>query len=147
MNKPRPHSLVRLCGALAFASAFGACSSAPVATPVATPASAPVAATTLMQQIHAEIGDAACDAEDQCKTVAVGRKACGGPEAYLAWSTKRSDGAKLAQLRAAYAAERQAYNSSSGMASTCLMVTDPGASCSAGHCVTNTPGQGAAAAR
>jgi hypothetical protein len=143
MKKPRPHSLVRLCGALAFASTFGACSSAPVATPAA----APVMASSLMQQIQAEIGDAACDAADQCKTVAIGRKACGGPESYMAWSTKRSDGAKIAELRAAFAAERQAQNSKSGMASTCLMVTDPGATCSAGHCVIGQPGLGGAVAR
>lgn len=143
MKKPRPLPLVRLCGALAFAFTFGACSSAPVAVA----ASAPVAAPTLMQQIQAEIGDAGCDAAEQCKTVPIGRKACGGPERYMAWSTKRSDGAKIAQLGAAFAAERQAQNSKSGMASTCLMVTDPGASCSAGHCVTSEPGLGAAVAR
>ena len=155
MKKPRPLPLLRLCGALAFAATFAACTgvaaSAPAApaAPVPTPAraSAPVTASTLMQQIQAEIGDAACDAAQQCKTVAIGHKACGGPESYLAWSSKRSDGAKIASLAAAHAAERKAQNLSSGMMSTCSLVLDPGATCSAGRCMPGQAGLGGAQAR
>ena len=132
-------SLLRLGAALAICATYAAC--------VGAPSSAPVTKSTLMQQLQAEIGDAACDSADQCKTVAVGHKACGGPERYLAWSTKRSDGAKIGQLATALAAERRGQNLRDGIISTCSMVIDPGATCSAGHCVTSAPGPGGAVAR
>lgn len=140
MKKPTLLPLLRLCGAVAFSATFAACSGvaggAPAApTPAPVKASAPVAASSLMQQIQSEIGDAGCDTAQQCKTVAIGHKACGGPESYLAWSSKRSDGARIASLAAAHTAERKAQNLKSGMMSTCSLVTDPGATCSAGRCV------------
>ena len=142
----------RLCGALLLASASVACSgvsgtadAATASTPAAaTPAPAPVVAAapaapapgrSLREQLTAEIGDAACDSSKQCKTVAVGSKACGGPEAYLPYSTKRSDGAKVARLAAADAAQRKQQDQRSGMISNCMMLMDPGATCSAGRCV------------
>ncbi len=89
-----------------------------------------------MDQIHAEIGAASCDAPAQCKTLAVGAKACGGPESYLAYSTKTSDGAKLTALAARDAQARKKADARAGMVSTCSVVSDPGANCDAGRCVT-----------
>lgn len=117
--------LGRLGGALLLAAAGSACSGAP-----------PAPAPGLMQQLRAEIGTAACDSAQQCKTIAVGNKACGGPESYLAWSSKVSDGAKVQRLADAHSAKRKSDNLASGMASTCSAVMDPGATCSAGRCVT-----------
>ncbi len=85
--------------------------------------------------MRAEIGDAACDSAAQCKTIAVGHKACGGPETYLVWSSKRSDPAKVARLADAYGSKRKDENIASGMASNCAMTMDPGATCNAGRCV------------
>ncbi len=140
----------RLLGTLLFALAGSACSgvnssapaapaTAPAAAPVPAPAApAPKVAATgdLMQQLRAEIGDAACDTAAQCKTIAVGHKACGGPETYLAWSSKRSDPAKVVRLAEAYGSKRKDENLASGMVSNCAMAVDPGATCSAGRCVT-----------
>jgi hypothetical protein len=89
-----------------------------------------------MQQITAEVGTAACDNNSQCKTLAVGSKACGGPASYLAYSTKQSNGEKLTRLATADAAAQKAKEASSGMVSTCSLVMDPGAVCTAGRCVT-----------
>ncbi|WP_426207462.1 hypothetical protein [Massilia sp. TWP1-3-3] len=122
-------SVVRLCGAVLLGAAGSACSG------VSTQAAAPAPSTALLQQLRAEIGGAACDAAQQCRTVAIGHKACGGPETYLAWSTKGTDGAKLQRLADAYGARRKADNLASGMLSNCSAVMDPGASCSAGRCV------------
>ena len=97
--------------------------------------SAAPAAAGLLQQLETEIGAAACDTSAQCKTIAVGHKACGGPESYLAYSTKTGDAAKVARLAADYSAERKNKNAKSGMMSTCSVVVDPGASCNAGRCV------------
>jgi hypothetical protein len=119
--------LSRLGGALLLAMAGSACSGTPP-TPEPKP--------DLMQQLRAEIGTAACDNTSQCQTVAIGNKACGGPESYLAWSSKASDGAKVRRLAEAHSANRKRENEASGMLSTCSAVMDPGATCSAGRCVT-----------
>lgn len=152
MKKPILLPLLRLCGAVVFSATFAACSgvagsSSEAPMPAPAKVSAPVATAGLMQQIQAEIGDAACDNTQQCKTVAIGHKACGGPETYMAWSSKRSDPAKIASLTAAYAAERKADNTKSGRMSTCSLMMDPGATCSAGKCVTSKDGLGGALAR
>ena len=168
MKKLNLPPLARLLGALAVSASFAACSgaansSAPVASMPSPPVSAdapapappPVRATapvaraglSLMQQLQAEVGDAACDSSAQCKTVAVGHKACGGPEGYLPWSSKRSDAGKLASLAAQLSAERKAQNVSSGRMSTCSLVMDPGAVCTAGRCVAGQGGMNAPAAR
>ena len=95
-----------------------------------------------MQQLQAEVGDAACDSSAQCKTVAIGHKACGGPESYMPWSSKRSDAARVASLAADLTAERKTQNVKSGMISTCSLVMDPGAVCTAGRCVAGQAGPG-----
>lgn len=99
-------------------------------------------APELLSQIQAQIGDAACDTDQQCRSLAVGSKACGGPEAYLAWSTRRSQESRLQALAAEHTAVRQVENQRSGMASDCALLTDPGARCQAGRCVLRGPQQG-----
>ena len=61
--------------------------------------------------------------------------ACGGPEAYVAWSSAATDGQRLKSLAEAYAQARRAEAQKSGRMSDCSLVTDPGARCEAGHCV------------
>jgi hypothetical protein len=158
MKTIHPPFLLRLLSAAFLATASAACSGVPgsaPATPAPAAAPAPVVAAAaaaatpaapagLMQQLQAEIGSAACDTNAQCKTVAIGHKACGGPEGYLAYSIKSGDGAKVARLAADYSAQRKSQNAKSGMMSTCSVALDPGATCSAGRCV---PGGGDALAR
>ncbi|MFN5048727.1 hypothetical protein [Roseateles sp.] len=127
----------RLWGPLLISLVLPAC-----ASPTVAPALAARTAPELLTQIQAQIGDAACDTEQQCRSLAVGSKACGGPEAYLAWSTRRSQESRLQALATEYAAARQAENQRSGMASDCALLTDPGARCQAGRCVLRGPQQG-----
>jgi hypothetical protein len=75
------------------------------------------------------IGDAACERDDQCRTVAVGHKACGGPEAYIAWSTLRTDPKQLEAAAGAYGRRRDVDALPGRRVSDCLFVTDPGAAC------------------
>src|SRR4051812_47210296 len=56
-------------------------------------ASAQPEAESALAEISAQIGDAACSADSQCRTLAIGKKPCGGPESYVAWSALRSDAA------------------------------------------------------
>ena len=131
-----------LSGLLLSCALISAC--AAPAKPAATPASAPMAlpadAAALAQQVRDEIGQAACTSNSQCRTIGVGHRACGGPEAWLAWSTSTSNEAKLKQLVEAHAQARKAEVERSGMMSICAMLPDPGAQCMAQRCTLKTRG-------
>lgn len=100
----------------------------------------------LWQRIVDANADLGCDNGSQCHSIGVGSRACGGPENYLAWSSKNSDGAQLKALVAEHAASRREEDQRQGMVSVCSLISDPGASCRAGKCVLNgtssaSPGQ------
>jgi len=92
------------------------------------------AAPDTLAQLRALGRDAACSNDQQCHTVALGAKACGGPEGYLAYSSARNDPAKVAELAARYRKQRTEANAREGVASDCSFVMDPGAVCVAGTC-------------
>jgi hypothetical protein len=104
--------------------------------PASVPAgTVPANIARLQDQLRDEIGDPTCSANDQCRTIAIGHKACGGPEAYRVWSTQVSNGARLQSLADAYQKARREEALQSGRVSDCSMVVDPGARCEAGRCV------------
>jgi hypothetical protein len=122
-------------GALTACSAAQAPAPSP-APPAAVPAgTVPANTTRLQDQLRDEIGDPTCSANDQCRTIAIGHKACGGPESYRVWSTQVSNGPRLQQLAEAYQKARREEAQQSGRVSDCSMVVDPGARCEAGRCV------------
>lgn len=88
-----------------------------------------VASAAVLAQMRELIGSAPCTETAQCKTMAVGTKACGGPEAYVAWSTAYTDESRLNALAARHRALRGLENAASGERSNCLAITDPGAVC------------------
>ena len=90
------------------------------------------------------IGDARCDSDAQCRTIAVGANPCGGPDAYLPWSTQRTDAAALKARANRHAVNTRKMNERSGMASTCEMVMDPGAHCTFGGATAMESGTGGA---
>lgn len=94
---------------------------------------------TLLQRIEAEIGTAACTGTDECRSLAIGAKACGGPTRWLAWSTSASNAAQLQAWAAELAQRQRRREQALGMVSTCSVVPDPGASCEAGRCVAGRP--------
>ena len=106
----------------------------PVAAPAAAPAAAAPGAPGLLGRIRDMAGTAACTDSSQCQTLALGARACGGPEQYLAWSSAHTDGAALRALAERYRGERQAALAKSGEMSDCRLITDPGAECRAGQC-------------
>jgi len=108
-------------------------------------ARAPDSTAELWRQIQSANADQSCDNGSQCHSLGVGAKACGGPENYIAWSSKNSDGAQLKALVEQHAAARRADDKQAGMMSTCSLVSDPGASCRAGVCVLNQRGIGSGA--
>lgn len=109
--------------------------------PVTVPPSAAAGeGAQLLVLIRAEIGDAACSADAQCRTLPIGARACGGPAAWWAWSTASADGAKLQTLAARLHAVEQERLLREGLLSTCIALPDPGAACVAGRCAVNRPG-------
>ena len=128
----QPSSPPALTNSAPVATMKGPVLSAPATTyNTARPSTATgvITTTSLMRDIAAEIGDAACDTDAQCRTLGVGAKACGGPEGYLPWSSKASNGTRLIALAAAHSLERGRENERSGMRSNCSVTPDPGAVC------------------
>ena len=91
--------------------------------------SAATAAAESKARIDALIGDAACDSQSQCRTVAVGARPCGGPEGWLAWSTKGTDAQALQDAAHAHAQAREEENRRSGLASDCRVLPEPTVVC------------------
>lgn len=101
------------------------------------------AAEAGLRRLRGAIGDGACSSDAQCRTVALGAQACGGPQAYLAWSLAAGNSAQVAELAARYRDQQIAVNAASGQRSTCRALRDRGAYCAvpagaaagAGRCV------------
>jgi len=102
--------------------------------PLAAPAPPANPSAQLALELRTEIGSAACKSTAQCRSLAVGYKACGGPAGYRAWSTTSSDEARLKALAARLAAAERIEQEREGMLSNCQLVTDPGAVCVAAQC-------------
>lgn len=130
----KPHQL--LAPLLAWA-ALSSCAQTPPPPPTA-PVAIEAESLRLGRELRAVVGPAACSSDAQCRSLAVGAKACGGPAGYLAWSTQGTDEQKLKALAARQADAQRRETETSGMRSNCAMVTDPGAACVAGRCELQT---------
>lgn len=127
---------------LAVVLALAACRGAPAAAPTTAPAAAPPAAgATGLAGIEALIGAASCRRQEDCRVIGIGARACGGPEAYRAWSIIDSDERQLTEFVQQDAAARRAELERLGMRSTCALPPRPRVSCeiaagaALGHCV------------
>lgn len=104
-----------------------------------------------MQRIDALVGGAACRADTDCATVGIGWLACGGPQAWRAWSRTGTDAKALDDAVAAHRTLRQQEIAKRGSMSVCALVSDPGAVCAkgtaadTGQCRTRSDGRGGAA--
>ena len=114
---------------------LGACQ----AQPAATPAPAAGGEAALLARIKAGIGEAACSADAQCRSLGLGEKPCGGPEQWWAWSTSSPQAAQLPAWAAQLTALAKQRNASSGMVGNCRYQPDPGAVCQAQRCVLAVP--------
>jgi hypothetical protein len=75
------------------------------------------------------VGDAACTDDTQCRALPLGSKPCGGPEAYIAWSTAGTDAGQLEALAQRYKQARTARNQQLGLVSDCAVVPEPPVRC------------------
>jgi guanyl-specific ribonuclease Sa len=136
----KPLSIARLACAGLLAMAAAGCGAAATA-----PAAVDNTAAARKALDAALLANAACDAPDQCRTVGLGHKACGGPESYAAYSVKGGNDEKIRMLAQQYADARKRDDEAAGRMSTCMATRDPGATCSAQRCVTGPSGKGTAA--
>ncbi|WP_144290122.1 hypothetical protein [Ideonella sp. A 288] len=87
------------------------------------------------RRIEAEIGDAACTSDAQCRTLPIGARSCGGPESWMAWSVASGKADVLKALADDLAVMQRQRNERFGIMSTCQVIPDPGAVCRDRRCV------------
>lgn len=99
-------------------------------------------AADAMKAIETAIGEAPCEGDADCRVLGVGAKACGGPEAYLPWSVRYTQGATLERLADEHRALRSRQDRRDGRVSNCAVVPAPAVQCVARRCQTR-PGPSA----
>lgn len=78
----------------------------------------------LRQTIEELVNTSVCHENTECRFIAFGSKACGGPKSYLIYSTS-IDGEKLKTLVASYNQKDADFNRKHGIISDCAMVNPP----------------------
>jgi hypothetical protein len=103
----------------------------------------------LTRQIDAEIGTPRCSADAQCRTLAVGARACGGPDAYRPYAVPPANAQRLEKLAQQQAELQRNAQQNDGRMSICSLLTDPGARCEKAtqRCVLRTDGAGGGVAQ
>lgn len=136
MMTARLHAARQVLATLAAGLSLAACAGNPMAASDAAAA-----------DVARLIGIAACSSDADCATIGIGAMACGGPQAYAAWSKKQTDPQALASAVARQREARERQIASSGEQSICMVVPDPGARCNAARrCELRPPAGGGAAA-
>lgn len=87
------------------------------------------------EQIRQLIGDAKASEPSQCRVLALGHKACGGPEAYVAYSTEQTDEAVLLHHAERYTNLQLSWQTKERMYSDCAIVPKPQVGWVNGYCV------------
>src|SRR5258705_2576341 len=90
--------------------------------------------TSLEDQAKALIKAGGCSSASQCRTAAVGSRACGGPRYYLVYCSLTTDSAALQRKLDAVAAAEQEYNRRYQLASTCEFRMPPQVAVVGGSC-------------
>lgn len=89
----------------------------------------------LEQEIQAIIEPPTATNLAQCQAIAFGAKACGGPKAYLIYSTAQTDEVRLRTLVTEYNRLDAERNQRLGLASDCALVVQPEVALAGGQCV------------
>jgi hypothetical protein len=88
----------------------------------------------LEDQAKALIKSEGCGTAAQCRTAAVGSRACGGPRYYLVYCSQTTDSAALFRKLDAVAAAEREYNTRYKLVSTCEFRMPPTVALSGGSC-------------
>jgi hypothetical protein len=128
----------------ALSVALGACAQGPAAGPSA-PGGDKIIFTgdqkadwaqivAIEDQAKALVNAGGCSSASQCRTAAVGSRACGGPRYYLVYCAATTDSAALFKKLEAIAAAEREYNTHYQIASTCEFRMPPTVALSGGSC-------------
>ena len=79
-----------------------------------------------------------CSSASQCRTAAVGSRACGGPRYYIVYCAQSTDSAALFRKLAAVAGAEREYNQRYNLVSTCEFRMPPNVGLVAGSCLQQT---------
>ena len=85
--------------------------------------------------IVALIGDPLCDSVAECRYIAYGQQACGGPSTYLVYSISRTDSLQLKTLVDEHRRLNREWNAKTGAFSTCGLPSIPVLARRDGRCV------------
>ncbi len=94
----------------------------------------PISNSPLYQDILDTIGMASCNEGNQCATIAVGDKPCGGPTHYLAYSLPKTDIDGLDSLVVQFNSAEREENIRLGRISDCMIVSEPPVACVQNQC-------------
>lgn len=84
--------------------------------------------------IRAYIADRSCSGSGQCRTIAFGNKPCGGPWAYLIYSTATADSTVVRALAREYFVVDSTCNRKYRLVSDCYPEPEPLIGCINGEC-------------
>lgn len=87
------------------------------------------------QSLEDVSADKSCDTNTQCKVIAVGARACGGPSSYLVYSTKSANEKQVMQLADQITKLERAFNKQNQMMSICQHLIEPATQCVENKCV------------
>ena len=91
--------------------------------------------TTAKTQLNTLIADTSCDTSMQCKVIAVGSRACGGPSSFEVYSTKTAKDEQVKTLSKTITELESNFNAQKGMMSICQHLTTPSTQCVENKCV------------
>jgi hypothetical protein len=83
----------------------------------------------LKENFAALIADKTCDNSSQCRVIAVGSRACGGPSSYAVFSSKMANKNKVNTLADKVTKYESQYNAQTGRMSICQHLVAPSTQC------------------
>lgn len=86
-------------------------------------------------ELNTLIASTQCDTSAQCKVVAVGSRACGGPSDFAVYSTKTSNAAAVFAQSKKITSLESSYNAQNDIMSICQHLTTPSTQCIKNKCV------------
>lgn len=89
---------------------------------------------SLLKSINALTANKQCNSNQDCKSIGIGHRACGGPEKYLVYSVKGVKESDLESKIASYNAQRKEAVTKAGGFSTCMMLMPPSLQCQNNVC-------------
>ena len=87
------------------------------------------------EALNTLITDTQCDTNAQCKVSPIGHRACGGPSAFIVYSTKTTEQKEVTALSEKVTTLESKYNTKEGLISTCQFLIAPSAQCIDNKCV------------